>query len=143
MGIETAIIGAIISSVAGLATGMMQANEMKSMANAQKRAQKIASNKENNQRISEIKKRVRERRIKMAKMQAMSDAQGAEGSSGELGAMSASSANVSNAVADSSGTQVANQAISKQNQRAADHQTAANSIGAIGKAIGGFASLFG
>lgn len=136
------IVAGILSAVVGLATGVMQASAMKKAAKAQKRAQQIQTNKENNNRIAEIKKNIRDRRLRMAKMEQMADAQGVSGSSGEQGAQSASASNLNSNIGRSSGNQVANVEISKYNQKAADYQSRANTIGAIGGAFQGLFSAF-
>lgn len=135
MGIETAIIGAII----GIAGGFMQASAMRKSAKAQKRAAQIASNKEASNRISEIRKANKERRIKVAKMQSMADAQGVGVSSGLAGGQGAAASNLSNAIGQSAGNQKANVAISHYNQKAANYESRAGTIGAM---TGAFQQLF-
>ena len=131
MGISSAVIGLIVSTVAGVGTTIYQASEGKKAQKKEERAKEVAGNQEKINQINETRKAVRERRIRAAALEQQSDTQGTQGSSGELGALGGLSGDTNSAIGTATGQGRANDAITDLRQGAADHRQNQNTAGAI------------
>lgn len=144
MGIDIILGG--ISALVGLVGGVMQANAMGQAAAAQKESRAIGAAQQRVENLESRRQRVREERVRRAQILASSENVGTARSSGEVGAIGALSTNLSGLFGQSLGRSAAAEGMNIQDQRAADAQQSANTIGAwtntIQQGIGGFASVF-
>lgn len=148
MGLSVAL--GFILGVAGIGaqivTGNKAAKAQKKAEEADKRAQQIQTNREKFTQSEEIRKRVRQKRIKAAQIQASSEAGGTQGSSAETGGLGSLSSKLGDARSFGQGGSEANQAISQKRQQAAGFRGDAKRIQARGElfqaGIQGFRTLF-
>lgn len=140
------ILGTLLSVFSPIGGAIFEASEQRKIAKVQKRANQIKQNTAKNQQINDVRKAVRERRIKAAIILNQSSATGTTGSSGELGALSGLSGDLNNARANSEGVSNSTQEINSLNQSIADKQQEASErkafAGLFKEAGSKFGSLF-
>lgn len=131
MGIETLIAAASVATSA--ASSVMQRNQAKKVAQAQREGRDIQQASEERQNILARRRAAREARIRRARIAQASANQGTQGSSSEAGSQAALGANFGASAAAQSGQAAGAKAISKTNQAAADASFKQQQIGAYGE----------
>lgn len=144
MGIKL-IIGAI-SAVVGVVGSVMQAGAAREAAAAQRESRDIGAAQQRVENLESRRQKVREERVRRAQILAGAENVGTARSSGEVGAIGALSTNLSGLFGQSLGRSAAAEGMNTQDQRAADANQRANTIGAwtntIQSGISGFSSVF-
>lgn len=133
MGIETAaLVVAAVSAAATVYSTQQQASAARKSSRAQKEAADISAAQQSTEQAEQRRQQIRQERIKRGQIAQASANTGVSGSSGELGSTSALGTNMGNNLAISSGRVNTANAISSQNQRAADASVQSANAGAIG-----------
>lgn len=129
MGVEIAL--GIASLVTGVIGGVAQYNASNTAAANQKSANAVAAAQTEINALEDRRQRIREDRVRRAQIIAASTDQGTNGSSGQSGAVASLDTNFATLIANSSANTVANTAINKYNQAAADAEASGNLIRSI------------
>lgn len=149
MGTGTALLIAslIASTAVNYASSKKQASQFKKSAKAQERSNTIQSNRETYEQSADIRRQVRERRIRVAQMMQQSESTGVSGSSGELGGIAGANAKVNSNAGFGFGQNVTNKSLTDQSQIAASAELKAKIIAGKAEvaqtAISGFRTIFG
>lgn len=144
MGIELIISG--ISALVGIVGAVGQMGAAAEAAAAQRESRDIGSAQQKVNAQESRRQRVREERIRRARMLAASENVGTSRSAAEIGAVGALSTNLAGLFGQSLGEAKSAIGMNAADQRAADAQNTANTIGAwtgvIQGGLSGFQSVF-